>query len=403
MLNLAPNHHAGRGKDNLPWPELTERTAALPPRQTTRILFHNYIARVHTWWPVLPLPHLRRTIRRLYENPQGCNDYEKFVVFIVLALSSKALVDGNESLGMMDLNDPSAYFRTSLHFFSNFHNYSRNLQSLHCIIFITIWMLSSSYKHLHNDLWHLVRYAMSVAIELGLHRHSDSWGFSTEEIEFRNRTWWCAYALERQVAVVTGRVLSIRDHAIHTLKPSSAGVDVLERPEALVAPLFHRYGVAIFNAMIRLRQIGGRVLESVYIARGPDSKTLFTSFQSICSQVEEICKDLEQWKRELELLDIKHTREYYEIKIEYCVLLVLIHRPSPTFMIPSHQMVASCSKAASSAVRQWSNIKSQFGIYSIVPTFRTLHSILMVGLAAAYCDWYDPCGLQQPMSSVNMM
>lgn len=38
---------------------------------------------------------------------------------------------------------------------------------------------------------------MSVAIELGIHRHNPSWNFTQEELEIRGRTWWTIYSLER--------------------------------------------------------------------------------------------------------------------------------------------------------------------------------------------------------------
>lgn len=74
----------------------------------------------------------------------------------------------------------------------------------------------------------------------------------------------------RQVATTTGRVLSIRDHAIHALMPCASGIDELTVAEARAAPIFHKHKLELFRQMIFLRQIGGRILESIYIAGGPD-------------------------------------------------------------------------------------------------------------------------------------
>jgi hypothetical protein len=194
--------------------------------------------------------------------------------------------------------------------------------------------------------------------------------------------------LDRHVAVVTGRVLSVRDHCVHALQPTPRGFDALDSGEALVAPIFHRYSVTPFRLMIRLRQIAGRILESVYIGRGPDGKALATSFQQICAVSDESRRDLETWRRDFGEAGLKPSREHAEMKVEHCLLQLLLNRPSPTFMVPSGAMVAACSRAAASAVRQWLRIEAGHGIEAVCRSFRQLHSILVVGLAALYCDWW---------------
>lgn len=386
QLNLVAPAMTGRYGDSLEQPP-SERMASLPAQAIASFLLRQYIARVHTWWPVLQLPILRRTFRAIYEDHRKCGDADKFIVFIVLGLASSESQDHKEYQSLMDMNEPLAYFQTSLRFFKDFHDHPRDLFGIQAVILLTIWMLNSASGSDCNDLWHLSRYVMSAAIEAGLHRHNTDWGFGAEELEIRNRTWWCAYNLERQAAVVTGRVLSIRDHAIHALMPVPLSFDALSGPEALVAPVYHKHTVRPFSLMIRLRQISGRILESIYIGRGPDGKALATSFQQICTMSDESRRDLTQWKQHLDEADLKPSREYSEMKIEYCILQLLLNRPSPTFMVPSSPMIATCSKAAASAIHQWSKIEARYGISAVCRCFRQLHAILLAGLAALYCDW----------------
>ncbi|GKT46525.1 putative transferase CAF17, mitochondrial [Colletotrichum spaethianum] len=222
---------------------------------------------------------------------------------------------------------------------------------------------------------------------MGLHRRPVAAGdFSAEDREIRNRTWWCIYSLERQVAVITGRVLSVRDHAIDASRPSLSSLDDLTPAEVQAAPVFNHLNVKLFNHLVRLRQIGGRVLESIYIARAPDGRASRATFQQICSEIEDVQKELEGWKREMTLLDVKGTREYSEMKVEYGLLLLLMYRPSPTFMIPSSEMVEISSRAVAGTVRQWLKLELQHGIMAVCRCFRHVHSILMVGLAGLYCD-----------------
>lgn len=191
----------------------------------------------------------------------------------------------------------------------------------------------------------------------------------------------------RQVATLTGRVLSIRDHAVHTMLPNSATFDALTPLESSMAPVLHKHNVEVIRHMITLRRIGGRILESIYIARGPSGTAMDTTFQQICATSDQIRRDLELWEQQLETMGLKPSREYSEMKIEYCLLQLLLHRPSPTFMVPSRQMASYCSKAASSAISHWSKVEGEYGISAICRCFRQLHDIILVGLAALYCDW----------------
>ncbi|OHE97982.1 hypothetical protein CORC01_06651 [Colletotrichum orchidophilum] len=250
-----------------------------------------------------------------------------------------------------------------------------------------------------DDLWQMSRYAMSTAIEMGLHRRSTTPGdLNSDDREIRNRTWWCVYTLERQVAVITGRVLSVREHAIDAPKPCVSTLDDLTDYEARAAPVFQKLNVKLFNHLVGLRQIGGRILESVYIARGTDGRASRNTFQEICNEVGKIQQELESWKRDMESLNVKGTREYSEMKIEYSLLLLLMYRPSPTFMIPSKEMVEICSRAVSGTVRQWLKLEFQHGITAICGCVRQVHSILMVGLAGLYCDWHMKAMTQSPES-----
>ncbi|KAF6843070.1 branched-chain amino acid [Colletotrichum musicola] len=369
--------------------ESMRSNAALPPQPVARFLFAAYIRHVHIWWPFVPLPLLRGSIGQLYEDPTRSSLYQRFLTMLVFALASAHSSENQEYRRMLDMNSPVDYFETGLLFFHNLHDHARDLQGLHCVLFLSLWMLESNTRSHGDDLWQLSRYAMSTAIEMGLHRRAAATGdLSGDDIEVRNRTWWCVYSLERQVAVITGRVLSVRDHAIDAPKPVLSSFDSLSSYEASAAPVFHKLNVALFNHLVQLRQIGGRVLESVYIARGPDGRAPMTTFQQICDEIDRIQQELQIWKQKIEVMDIKGTREYSEMKIGYGLLLLLMYRPSPTFMIPLREMVEICSRAVSGTVRQWLKLEDQHGLSAVFRCFRHVHSVLMVGLAGLYCDWY---------------
>jgi hypothetical protein len=169
--------------------------------------------------------------------------------------------------------------------------------------------------------------------------------------------------------------------------PSTSTFDNLNPLESAMAPAFHKHKVELVRHMISLRRIGGRILESIYIARGPNGTAMDTTFQQICSTSDKIRQDLDLWGQNLQAMALNPSREYSEMKIEYCLLQLLLYRPSPTFMVPSREMASYCSKAASTAIHHWSVIAAEYGISAVCRCFRHLHDVLLVGLAALYCDW----------------
>lgn len=165
--------------------------------------------------------------------------------------------------------------------------------------------------------------------------------------------------------------------------------DALTEEEAIIAPIFAKQPVMVFQNMIKLRRLMGRTLNSVYVGRNAEGTATDLTLQEICSEADDIRLELAMWDRELSTSGLKPSREYSEMKIESCLAQLLLHRPSPTFMVPSNQMLHSCSKAASSAVKNWRQIERCFGgIAAVCHSSRNVHAILIVGLAALYCDWY---------------
>lgn len=184
-------------------------TASIPSKAISGYLLSTYIARVHLWWPFLDLRQTRSCFRKIYQVPHNCTDLERFTFFILLALAAdEARHDGTYS-SMLDYNTPRDYFQTALHFFKRFREFPRDLAGLQAVLLVTLWMLNSPSCKDSNDLWHFTRYAMTIALELGLHRRNPSWSFSPEEIEIRSRTWWTIYSLERFVLNQGGLVSAI--------------------------------------------------------------------------------------------------------------------------------------------------------------------------------------------------
>lgn len=188
--------------------------------------------------------------------------------------------------------------------------------------------------------------------------------------------------------MLTGRVLSVRDHAVHAELPRKLALDDLDSQEARAATAYFNHDVTSFRLMTRLRQISGRILESVYVARRADGTTYDTSFQQICTMSDEIRTLLMAWKIDFREARLGQCKESSILNMEYCNLQLLLNRPNPTFLLPTQAMLDVCSENVSEAIREWSNVSSHFGIGTICRGYRQYHSLLLVGLAGLYHDWY---------------
>ena len=108
----------------------------------------------------------------------------------------------------------------------------------------------------------------------------------------------------------------MRDHTIDTPIPYFSSLDHLNSHEAKVASLFHSKSVWVLTHVIERRQIGGRILESIYIARDQNGRCISLSFQEVCSISDKLHRKLDKWKTQPDAADMNSAREYKILKID---------------------------------------------------------------------------------------
>jgi hypothetical protein len=196
-LDLEPDHamwmSGSQVASQLCLLELGRSCASLPPKHVADFAMSLYIERVHVWWPILTYPSLRSVYSSVYEDGSTCSQFQRFVVFITLAIATKEAQNTCCEAKMNSVFAPEEYYRTAMQFFSSFSG----LDKTNALILLIIWSMRSLLASDHLNLWQLVRQAMTLAIEMGLHRNGLTWNISPSEAEARNRCWWCIYGLER--------------------------------------------------------------------------------------------------------------------------------------------------------------------------------------------------------------
>ncbi|KZF26204.1 hypothetical protein L228DRAFT_242637 [Xylona heveae TC161] len=355
--------------------------AALPSRRAAKFILSNYIGRVHMWWPILHLPSLRNGYDKIFTEPNRCDAFQKFVVFITLALGS---FEGRKTMDRAmppDIFTPSDYFATSSRFYAEMRS-RRTLQALQATLLICLWLMRTPTASASEDLWQLSRFAISSAQAMGCHRNHPRRDIDASERELRSRIWWCSYALERTIAVALGRTLSLRNQAIDTPYPRNNADDALTDEEAKYASAFKSMGIIPAVHLFRLTRILGDTLESVYIARPRVRPSL--SLKATRQVSEDIRTELRRWEQEIDLYTPIGSRENKELRIRHSLASLLLNRPSPSFPLPAQENMQACLSASSTAITLWTELLDE---KELKITWNLFHDVFISGLSWLYCGW----------------
>ncbi|KAH9223588.1 fungal-specific transcription factor domain-containing protein [Leptodontidium sp. 2 PMI_412] len=381
QLNLASEETLGHIGSNFRQADPFSTKASLPPKPVAMLLLSIYITRVHMWRPIFNLKDLRSWFQQAYLSPKSCDAFKKFSIFLVLAIGSYKAEEKEAYRKLMDIHSPAEYFTTSMIFFDEV-SACNNLQCLQSTLLLALWLSRVSNFANNTHLWQISRFAMSLAIELGCHRNNPRWEIGSSERELRNRIWWCTYDLERSVAVSTGRVLSIRNQAIDAPFPKLVDDDVLIESERIISPTFATKGFSPAIHMFRLRNITGDILESIYIARPRAGH--HPSIQDTVVVADSIRERLARWHSVLDECAVSESRERLEMRLELCLAVILLNRPSPSFPSPMDSAVEACADACQTAIQTWKVLldRNELGI-----SWKSFHDVFMTGLVWLYCAW----------------
>lgn len=149
---------------------------------------------------------------------------------------------------------------------------------------------------------------------------------------------------------------------------------------AVSDPPLTAFGIGPAVHMIKLWAICGDILESVYIAR-PATSLSPAILQRLVGSLRQ---RLSQWSTGLEEYSASHNTVYLQMKVQHAIAVMMLNRPSPSFPVPDQEMVISCHEAAKSAIETWDSLRERNEMFL---DWKTLHDVLMAGLAWLYTCW----------------
>lgn len=234
--------------------------------------------RFHPIHPILSQAYIWELHRRLYPDCQtpkqnDLNDDERFKLLMTFALGSV----GSHSAGKQD-EHPFGYFAAALESllasgfaFSTLSELQNFLLIARFGTFHYIGTLNKvrvdSQPVLTNlppgcSIWELGQVCIRMAIELGLHQHSDIDPSHGHEEQMRRRVFWDCYHLDRMSSSTLGRPFGIADSDIKVQLPADVNRNGIETT-AISGQTNGPTDLSMFHQTIRLMRIESAIRMSL--------------------------------------------------------------------------------------------------------------------------------------------
>jgi hypothetical protein len=210
--DVSPGRKAGveparLSAQNLSTPTL-EGSFEFPFLDQARLLFDVFFDRIHTRWPVLD----RKAYSALFEKQydQGALSIpQRSIMHLIYAIAARFLQLTRKPSGV----DPEQHLLAAIEPM-DYIIAQHNLTTVQFLILLAVHGQRSAYG---AGAWSQVRYAVSLCIELGLHRVRNASRSASEsrDLEIRRRAFWSCYSMDRATSMVLGRAFAIADRDIN--------------------------------------------------------------------------------------------------------------------------------------------------------------------------------------------
>lgn len=189
-------------------PPATTALQEYPPPAQAQRLFSVFFDRLHTRWPILD----RKVYGQVYEHQYEQDSLpiiERSSLHLIYAISARFMQLTKQGTDV----DPEAHFTAAIEpmdFIMEQHNSST-------VQFLTLLAIYGQRSPYGAGVWSQVRYAITLCVELGMHRKptSHSPARDPRDLEIRRRIFWSCYCLDRLTSMLLGRTVAISDRDIN--------------------------------------------------------------------------------------------------------------------------------------------------------------------------------------------
>ncbi|KAF2501589.1 hypothetical protein BU16DRAFT_599586 [Lophium mytilinum] len=361
-----------------------------PPPHEAEPLFRVFFDRLHSRWPALDRALYTSFFQRQYETG-AIPIVERSIMHLIYAISAR----------YMQLTKMACEIGPEVHFGAAVEpmEYILDQHNISTVQFLTLLAVFGQRSPYGAGVWSQVRYAITLCIELGLHRKPSASTpvKNSRELEIRKRTFWSCYGLDRLTSLLLGRTFAIADRDINAELPSvalefwdlSAAQSPSEGPTTWS-------NLMPFNHIIRLRQIQSKIHRIVFrvdVTPAPNDRG------RLDAKMADIHAELDEWVKAIPFppknaqepawmympdKTYHDSSEYFTLQYHktvlslYTSLLPVIPSTDPRFI--------SCGNSSAQICLTYRRLHQQ-KILSF--TVIALHSCFIAGLTLIYCLWRD--------------
>ncbi|KAK2052980.1 fungal-specific transcription factor domain-containing protein [Colletotrichum caudatum] len=370
-----------------------EPVSEFPYPSESKMLFDVFFDRLHTRWPILD----RKLYTTLFEQQydQGALSIQhRSIMHLVYAISARFLqlmkkpCDVDPQQHLVAAIEPMDYILEQ-----------HNLATVQFLLLLAVHGTRSPYG---AGAWSQIRYAVTLCIEMGLHRkQTTASSHSARDLEIRRRAFWSCYCLDRMTSVVLGRTFAIADRDINAELPSDStdfwDLTALGTPPAGQKPVWSN--MEPFIHIVKLRRIQSRIHRRVYRVDRDVFASPPAERAKLDAKMAAILAELDEWARTIPhppkdattitwMYDPESayhdSRDFFNLQYHKSVLSLF------TVLLPtvstSDVRFVTTARSAACVCTAYKRLNQQ---KTLSYTMTALHSCFIAGLTLVYCLWRD--------------
>ncbi|WQF78820.1 hypothetical protein CDEST_03834 [Colletotrichum destructivum] len=372
-----------------------EMMSEFPYFAEAKMLFDVFFDRLHTRWPILDRKLYTTLFEQQYDHG-SLSIQQRSIMHLVYAISARFLqlmkkpCDVDPQQHLMAAIEPMDYILEQ-----------HNLATVQFLLLLAVHGTRSPYG---AGAWSQVRYAVTLCIELGLHRKpavTASSSHGPRDLEIRRRAFWSCYCLDRMTSVVLGRTFAIADRDINVELPSDSvefwDLTALGSPPSGQDPAWSN--MEPFIHIIKLRRIQSRIHRCAYRVDKEVSACSPAERERLDAKMSAIRAELDGWARAIPhppkgaatitwMYDPESayhdSRDFFNLQYHKSVLSLF------TVLLPtlktSDTRFVTTARSAACVCTAYKRLNQQ---KTLSYTMTALHSCFVAGLTLVYCLWRD--------------
>ncbi|KAK1464966.1 fungal specific transcription factor domain-containing protein [Colletotrichum melonis] len=371
-----------------------ESQSEFPCPEQAVVLFDVFSDRLHTRWPILDRKLYAKLFQKQYDRGALSIQHQS-IMHLIYAISARLLQLMKKPCDV----DPQKHLTAAIEPMDYILE-QHNLATVQFLLLLAVHGTRSPYG---AGSWSQVRYAVTLCIELGLHRkESNTSTHDLRDLEIRRRVFWSCYCLDRMTSAVLGRTFAIADRDINTELPSDSldFWDLTALNSSSNSPGLPWSNMKPFIHIIKLRRIQSKIHRRVYRVDKDIFSVSSEERAGLETKMGQIRAELDEWVRTVPHHPTKgagaiswmydpesayhDSRDFFILQYHksvlslYTVFLPVLHTSDSRFL--------TTARSAARVCRAYKRLNQQ---KTLSYTMMALHSCFIAGLMLVYCLWRE--------------